>query len=149
MSLAVFLSLLMGAASLFQGGLNRHIATQWGFVGAAFLNTLVILVVVSTIYGISRWYPDVLPKVLQDKHSFSNISWWYVIPGLSGLFLILGMPWVISKIGALKLFLGFVAAQLVGSVIWDACMEGIPVTTIRVAGVALSFLAVWLVSWKG
>ncbi len=148
MSLAVFLSLAMGLASLFQGGLNRQIATHWGFVGAAFLNTLVILVVISIIYGVSRWYPDALPRVLQDNDSFSRISWWYVIPGLSGLFLILGMPWVISKIGALNLFMGFVAAQLLGSVVWDACVEGIPVSVIRIAGVGLSFLAVLLVAWK-
>lgn len=148
MSLAILMSITMGIASLLQGGLNRQIASQWGFVGAAFLNTIVILAVVSALYGISRWYPEILPKALQDKDSFSKLSWWYVVPGLCGLFLILGMPWVISKIGALNLFMGFVSAQLVGSLIWDACMEGIPLSTIRITGVALSFLAVWLVSWK-
>lgn len=149
MWIALFLSVALGLASVLQGGLNRQIATQWGFVGAAFLNTLVILVVVSILYVMSRWYPDVLPKVLQDKDSFTRFSWWHVIPGLCGLFLILAMPWVISKIGALKLFMGFVTAQMLGSLVWDACMEGIPISIIRVAGVALSFLAVWLVSWKG
>lgn len=148
MSLAIFISITMGIASLLQGGINRQIASQWGFVGAAFLNTLVILVIVSALYVASRWYPDLLPKVLHDRGSFSRIQWWYIIPGLAGLFLILGMPWVISKIGALNLFMGFVSAQLAGSLIWDACMEGIPLSAIRVTGVALSFVAVWLVSWK-
>lgn len=148
MSLAIFISLAMGVASMLQGTLNRQIAAQWGFVGTAFLNTLIILVIVSILYIASRWYPELLPRVLHDKGSFSRFSWWYIIPGLCGLFIILGMPWVIGKIGALNLFMGFVAAQLFGSLIWDACMEGIPLSVIRVAGVALSFVAVWLVSWK-
>lgn len=149
MLIALFLSATLGLASVLQGGLNRQIATTWGFTAAAFFNTLVLLTAITALYIVSRRYPMLLPEVLRERQGFSNFSWWYIIPGLCGLYIILGMPLVISKIGAVKLFVGFVAAQLVGSLIWDACMEGMPVNAIRIIGVALSFLAVWLVTWKG
>lgn len=149
MLIALFLSITLGLASVLQGGLNRQIATTWGFTAAAFFNTLVLLVSITALFIISRRYPAMLPEVLRERNSFSSFSWWYLLPGLCGLYIILGMPLVISKIGAVKLFMGFIAAQLVGSLIWDACMEGMPVNAIRIIGVALSFLAVWLVSWKG
>lgn len=149
MLIALFLSATLGLASVLQGGLNRQIATTWGFTAAAFFNTLVLLTAITVLYIVSRRYPMLLPEVLRERQGFSNFSWWYIIPGLCGLYIILGMPLVISKIGAVKLFMGFVAAQLVGSLIWDACMEGMPVNAIRIIGVGLSFLAVWLVTWKG
>lgn len=149
MLIALFLSITLGLASVLQGGLNRQIATTWGFTATAFFNTLVLLVATAILYIVSRRYPMILPEALRERNGFSSFSWWYLIPGLCGLYIILGIPLVISKIGALNLFLGFVAAQLVGSLIWDACMEGVPISIIHIAGVALSFLAVWLVSWKG
>lgn len=149
MGIALFLSVTLGLASILQGGLNRQIATTWGFVAAAFLNTIVLLIAITALYVTSRRYPTLFPEILRERGSFSSFSWWYVLPGLCGLYLILGIPLVISKIGAVKLFMGFVAAQLVGSLVWDACVEGIAISGIRVVGIILSLIAVWLVTWKG
>ncbi|MEW6057943.1 MAG: DMT family transporter, partial [Bdellovibrionota bacterium] len=92
--------------------------------------------------------PHLLPDIFRDKSSFSNFSWWHVVPGLCGVTIIAGISLGIGRIGALKVFVGMIGAQLLGSLIWDAWIEQTPVTLTRVVGSVLALLGAVMVSLK-
>lgn len=149
MSWAYFLPFLFGAMAVLQGGLNRLIARHWGLAGTVFLNSLMLTTAGLALYLFARHNPQALPAIFRDKGSFSSFSWWFVIPGLCGFTLVTGLPFAIQKLGALKVFVGLIAAQLIVSMIWDAHVEQLPVTSTRMIGAALSFCGALLVAWKG
>lgn len=149
MSWAYFLPFIFGAMAVLQGGLNRLIARDWGLAGTVFLNSLMLSTAALGLYVWARNNPGALPEVFRDRGSFSSFSWWYLIPGLCGFTLVTGLPFAIQKIGALKVFVGLIAAQLLVSMIWDARIEQLPITSTRVLGALLSFCGALLVAWKG
>lgn len=147
MYITMFFTLLVGVASVLQGGLNRQFSEQWGLPGAIFINAIAFLAA-SLIYWFYARYTGVqLPVALADKAgSFENFKYWYVIPGILGFFFVLGVPWAIAKIGALKVFVGLVTAQLIGGLMWDMWVENIPLSWPRVLGAALALAGVVVAS---
>lgn len=119
---------ILGALTVLQAGLNRQIARDWGLTGAVLMNCLVLIVAASSIYFLNQ----------EGRIDFTKMKWWFVLPGLMGLSLILGGPYVVAKIGALKLFIGIVAAQLLASILWDLYVEAIAVSPMRIAGAGLA-----------
>jgi len=66
----------------------------------------------------------------------------------SGYSIILGLPYAMTELGALKVFVGFVAAQVITSLLWDGFVDGIEMTAYRVLGATLSIAGVVLVSLR-
>ena len=149
MSWAYILPFILGAMAVLQGGLNRQISRDWGLGGTVFLNSLMLVVGGLILFLVTRLSPDMLPEIFRDKGSFKSFSWWFVLPGLFGLSLVTGIPVSIQKIGALKVIVALVGAQLVTSMIWDATIEGIAVSPMRVIGALMSFGGALLVALRG
>lgn len=137
-------TLLLGAAAVIQGGINRQVMNSWGVTSAILLNNSVILFAAVLLYVAVKCWPQFFPAAFRGGAAFSDFSWHYALPGLCGLFLVAGIPLAIGKIGALNVFLGIVCGQVVGSLIWDKLAFGIPLTWPRIAGAVFALIAVLL-----
>lgn len=145
---ALLISFAMGIASVLQGGMNRQVGQQWGLAAAALFNTLVFLVAATALYLFVRTYPLCVPEFLRDRGSPGRFAWWFVLPGLFGFLVVVGIPFAIKQIGALQVFLGLIGAQLIASMVWDIVVEQIPISVMRCAGAAMAWVGVLLVTWK-
>lgn len=144
----ILVAMVLGVASVGQGVVNRQIASGWGIATATLLNTVILLFLAVTFYGISRYVPHALPELLRERFGDRTPLWWYLLPGVCGFVIVAGLPLAIEKVGALRVFLGFVAAQIVVSLVWDATMERMPVNFTRVAGAVVAWIGVLLAGWR-
>ncbi len=140
---------ILGVAAVVQGGLNRQLSNTWGLSSTALFNTLILLAAALFLFALARVRPDLLPDFFRIKGSLDAFRWWYLIPGLCGLALVVGIPFAIHRVGAFPVFLGILGGQLVMSLIWDALVEHRPVTAIRMAGAALAIVSAWMVGRQG
>jgi bacterial/archaeal transporter family-2 protein len=132
-----------------QGGLNRRLAGQWGLPGAVLLNTVVLLGVVLTLFALMSAVPSLFPEGFGGRPQLRGFSPWYLLPGVLGFVIVLGMPVAIARLGAVQSVLLLIAAQLVASLAWDALVEGRPATLVRVVGSVLAVAGAALVVLKG
>lgn len=137
---------LLGAFATLQAGFNRQIADSWGFVSATLWNNIVLFIVSLSIFLLVKFFPQGFPEILRNKEPFVNFQWWYILPGLFGFSLVFGLPFAVSKLGATKVFIFLVAGQILCSLVWDLYIEKIPVTYLRVIGVALTLIGAICVS---
>jgi transporter family-2 protein len=149
MQWSLLLPVLLGVASVLQAGFNRQISRSHGLPSAVLLNTCVLLSVALALFFWSRTSPESLPAALRPAQRTGSPALWYVLPGLFGFCLVAGIPLAISRVGALKVFVLVIGAQLTASLLWDAWVEARPVNAVRVVGAAISCLGAVLVSLKG
>jgi transporter family-2 protein len=140
------LSLLIGAAAVLQGALNRKVAAAWGLSAAIALNTLVLLPCTLALLGLAR--AGVLSSELfrPRAEAFAHPRVWYVLPGLLGMLIITALPLAIARVGAMQVFVTVVAGQMVASLVWDRVAEGIAPSPLRIAGLALVTVGAYLAS---
>jgi uncharacterized membrane protein YdcZ (DUF606 family) len=143
--LVIVVPLLVGVATVLQGTLNRWLMDRWGLAAAVCVSSVVFGVVSVTVLGAAWARPHWFPRSFAPTGSLSDLSWWFVLPGLFGLVIVFGAPWAIGQLGAARVFVAIVAAQMGASLVWDALAEGIPPTTTRIAGVMLAVVGAWLV----
>lgn len=140
------LPLMVGTVTVLQGVLNRQMGSAMGLGSAILFNCIVSFVVSVVFYGVVRQFPDLLPQGFAGSLSFSKLAWWMILPGLFGFGIVAGIPWAISKLGAARVFVGIVVAQMVVSMAWDRVVGHKPLTWTRLLGVALAIVSVILVS---
>lgn len=129
----------IGAFAVFQGVLNKRVTESWGLAGAVFLNATVFLVGSAAYFLWSE----------RSQYSFaSTFKPWFLVPGFCGLVLVTGIPYSISKWGALQTFIVIIASQVVVSAFWDYWGEGIGFTTYRWVGAAVALVGAWLTTLK-
>lgn len=148
MFLAIVIAVCIGVATVLQGSLNRIISGQHDLAMAVLLNSIIYIAGAGTLFLISRKYGDWLPVFLKPRGGVEALSWWYLIPGLCGLVIVVGMPIAIMKMGTFQMFVIIIAIQLAGSLLWDKFVEQIPPTPIRVFGACLAFVSVVLASLR-
>ena len=148
MNTAIILTLILGVIGIFQGGLNRQMATYMGVVQAVFLGNIITTAIAFIVFLWVRHYPSLFPAFFHIRSSLLDLKWWYVFPGIFGFFIVAGLPFVIYKIGAVKVTILLVVAQIVASVLWDLVVEKIPLNGLKVLGLSLACLSVILVYWK-
>jgi bacterial/archaeal transporter family-2 protein len=135
------LAVMAGLAGVLQSGLNKKIGLKTGLAYTLHIGNFVVLVGgVFILYVIARLSTGDFGKMVRFKFPSSGdvFQWWYLVPGFMGLFFIISAPYAISKIGALKVFIGIMAAQVIGSFIWDLWVEKIPSDTWRIVGALLT-----------
>jgi bacterial/archaeal transporter family-2 protein len=139
--------LLLGSAAVLQAGLNRHILEHWGILATVLLNSLVFISVSVFLYAVYFLFPALFPDSFKLSSAFTQFKWWYVLPGLFGFFLVMGLPIAISMIGATKTFIYLIIAQMLSSLIWDMFQESIPLTSARVIAVLFAVASIVLINW--
>lgn len=132
-----FLPALLGVVVVLQAGLNKKISAVWGISGAVLLNALVFLVIAIVAYF---FVPN-----MKGNIELKNFNWWYLVPGTLGCILVFGGPMAIMRWGAVHTFILIISAQLLASLVWDSQIEGMPVSTMRIAGIALAWIGAVLV----
>jgi bacterial/archaeal transporter family-2 protein len=147
MSIALFVPVVLGVVAVLQATFNRHIARVWGLPSAALLNTFVALglSVALLAYCLWRGTDTGLMRVSFDPRLMR--SWW-LLPGLFGFAIVVGLPWAVAELGALPVFVGLIGAQVLTSALWDRLIDGTPFTAPRVAGAVLAVVSVALANWK-
>ena len=148
MSWFILIPLSVGAMTVLQGTINRHMSQSVGLGSAIVLNSALVMALAAGVYALGRARPGLLPPIFEGELALSKLSWWMVFPGVFGLCIIAGIPWAISKLGAARVFVGIVVAQLVASMMWDTLIAGKPLTAARVLGGLLAVAGVALASWE-
>ncbi|WP_426754564.1 DMT family transporter [Myxococcus sp. Y35] len=141
--------MLAGLAVVAQAGLNRRFAGQWGLMSAVLVNMVVATVATFGVFLVLRAVPGLWPEAAAGQGRLSGFTPWHLVPGLCGVVIVLGMPWAMSRLGAVQCTLLLMAAQLITSLVWDAMVEGRPATLPRVVGSCVAFLGAAIVVWKG
>jgi transporter family-2 protein len=144
----LLIPLAVGAMTVLQGTLNRQMSESMGLGSAIFLNSVVVVALGSAFYALVRAQPSWLPAIFAGSPDLSRVAWWMIVPGIFGFCIIAGIPWAISRVGAARVFVGIVVAQLVVSLLWDALVAGQPVTLARGGGAALAVVGVILATWE-
>ena len=139
--------IVVGAMTVLQGGLNRQLGGTMGLAAAVLLTCAVTTVIGAALYGWVRFAPDSAPEFFQGDFRWASLRWWMIIPGICGFAVVIGIPWAIPQLGAAKVFVGIVAAQLLGSVLWDALFEDRTPTTLKIVGVVTTLIGVLIASW--
>ena len=140
------LTFLVGLSSVIQAGLNRQMSDPWGLPAAVLLNAVMFLIASLIYFYLAQQEVVSLPHYLAHRPNISEISWWYLLPGLLGFLFVLGLPVCIAKIGALQVFVGLVLAQMIGGLFWDKYIEGIHWTWNRWLAGGFAIIAVVLAS---
>ncbi len=138
----------LGVAAVLQGGLNRQIAAQVGLPSAVLINASVLLLLSSALWILACRSPATLPAFMQLAGHPALFRAWWLLPGLLGLALVLGIPYAIPRLGAFPVFLGILVGQMITSLAWDAVLEGRPLTATKLCGAALALVAAVLVGRK-
>jgi bacterial/archaeal transporter family-2 protein len=143
----VGLAVVLGVVAVIQAAINRQIALRWGLAPAAMLNTGIATVAAAIFLGSVVAFGGA-SFALQSSVRLADVRWYWVLPGIFGFLLVAGIPWAVHHVGALRVFVGLVAAQMVTSLVLDHFAEGIPLTTTRGAGALLAVASVFLVSLR-
>lgn len=139
---------VVGALAVLQGNLNRAVAQQHGLALAMAINTAVFAVATVALVGLVRARPEWFPASFALRLEGYRFLPWHLVPGLCGLSLVAGIPWAMSSLGPVRVFVGVVVAQVAASVLWEAVIEGHPPTPVRLVGVALALVGVVLASLR-
>lgn len=132
-----FLPAILGVVVVLQAGLNKKISALWGISGAVLLNAVVFFVIAAVAYF---FVPN-----MKGSIELKSFNWWYLVPGTLGCILVFGGPMAIMRWGAVHTFILIISAQLLASLVWDSQVEGMPVSTMRIAGIALAWIGAVLV----
>jgi uncharacterized membrane protein YdcZ (DUF606 family) len=143
------LPILLGGAGVIQAGLNKTIAGVNGLSTAGLINGVVVALCAAVIFLPAFYFPGYFPDIVPfNKDKGQIFQWWYIIPGIIGFSFVFIIPLIIMEVGALPVFLGVIAGQIIVSIFWDAYYENIPVNAVRIAGAVLTFVGALLVAWK-
>ena len=139
------LPVLVGAASVLQNTLNKRISESMGLALALLINSVVVLVFSAILFIVVRLLPDSsLPELFRQKGGWSWSDPKLLIPSFCGFLIIAGAPWAISRIGATKVFILMIVAQILVSLLWDYWAESLPVSPLRLVGAALTLVGALL-----
>lgn len=141
---AISLAFTLGSIAVLQGTINRQVSGAWGLAPAVILNNCVTFIVGLAFFFVVKFYPQWFPVFFRSKDTLSGFSWHFLLPGVFGVCIVAGMPFAISKIGAVNVFVVVVCAQMITSLVWDQFVEGIPMSWPRVAGALFAIIGVML-----
>lgn len=146
MNWTILLPLLIGSFGILQGALNRQIATTIGVTQAALLTNIGSVIISIFFYFFVKSFSSLFPEFYQLKAPITTYKWWYVFPAILGFLIIAGIPFAIAKLGAVKVTVGLIAAQMVTSIVWDIIVEDISLNLMKVIGIFFAFLSVTFIT---
>lgn len=142
MNWTFLIPLAVGISGILQGGINRNMSNTLGLTQSLLLGNLFVLFYSIVLYFMVQKAPESFPDFFRLKTGLLEFKWWYLIPSICGFIIITGIPFGIFKLGAVKVTVLIVVAQMVTSILWDVFVEKLPVNTMKMAGLGLSVGAV-------
>lgn len=148
MNTALIIPFMIGVIGILQGTINRQMSTEVGLATALVFGNIITLVVSIVFYYYVKLNPASFPEFVLPKAMFTNFQWWYILPALFGFFILAGLPVAIFKLGAVKVTLFLIAAQVLTSALWDHFVENIEVTPYKIVGLILAMMSVAISSFR-
>lgn len=145
MSLALLIPLFLGTITILQGAINKQVAGKLGVIQTALIGNTATLIICIVAYFWARQNEESLPPILKIKMPLTTYEWWYIFPAIFGFFIVAGMPLAISKLGAVKVTVGLVAAQMITSSLWDIFVESTPLNWQKALGILLALSSVLVI----
>ena len=142
MNWTYIIPLAVGAAGIIQGGLNKNMSQNMGLTMALFIGNSLVVIYSILLYFLAAKSPESVSELFKLKATATGFKWWYVIPSVCGFIIITGIPFGISKIGAVKVAVLIIAGQMITSLCWDFFVEKIPFSTTKGLGVFFSLLSI-------
>lgn len=145
MSLALIIPLILGSITILQGAINKQVAGKLGVVHTALIGNAATLVICIAVYFWAKQNEETLPPILKVKMPITTYEWWFIFPAIFGFLIVAGMPLAISKLGAVKVTVGLVAAQMITSSLWDIFVESTPLNWQKAIGILLALSSVLVI----
>lgn len=147
MSSYLAIPIAIGLAVVVQGILNRQIGLNWGLSAAVLLNAVVFLFLCAGLYLWTRWTSEPLPSYLKFPEGPSSPpAYWYLIPGLCGFFIVVGVPISLFQVGPTKTFIILIVSQIVFSLVMEKFISGDTPGFLKIAGGILAVIGAALVA---
>lgn len=114
-----------------------------------FSNAVVLVTGLIVLTLIPIFFRTDFSEILKYRFDAKNLAWWYIIPGICGLLIVTIIPYSIYKVGAAKIFVAIIAAQVVASLVWDAKVEGTSLDIWRIAGAIITCIGAVILNLSG
>lgn len=135
----------LGIAAVLQATLNRQVAAHNGLAAATALNMAVAGLCAAAFAAWCAARGDTTGALRWSADPGAFRVWW-LVPGVVGFLIVLGLPWSVHRIGALSTFVALVGAQMLTSALWDLFVGGIPLSSTRIAGATCTIAGVVLLA---
>lgn len=146
MSWTIALPLFIGCFGILQGAINRMVANHIGVAQASLITNVGSTLICVFFYLFVKAYSHLLPEFYQVKAPLTTYKWWFIFPPMLGFAIIAGIPYSIAKLGAVKVTVGLIAAQMITSVLWDLLVEGVSINMMKFVGIVFAFLSVTFIT---
>lgn len=136
---------VLGIAAVAQATLNKEIAQGTGLAAATALN---MAVAAALAFAFALWCAlrgEAAGPMRWSVDASAFRAWW-LVPGLVGFLIVLGLPWSVQRVGALSTFVALVGAQMLASALWDHFAGGIPLSAGRIGGAVCTVAGVVLLA---
>lgn len=140
-----FVPIALGVTVLAQGILNRQFGAAWGLSTAVFVNAIVFFVLNGLLFAVAKLWPHILPEFLRYRDAGTGFEWTFLVPGICGFLLVLGLPWALDNIGPSKSFLLLIASQILSSLVADQWIFAQPVSTMKWIGGLITIIGTTMV----
>ncbi len=142
MNWTFLIPIAVGVSGILQGGFNRNMSAPLGLAHSLLLGNILVLIYSVIFYFAVTKAPESFPEFFRVKAPLATFKWWYVIPSICGFIIISGIPIGISKIGAVKVTVLIVVAQMITSILWDLLVDKVPMNAMKSLGLVFSLIAV-------
>jgi transporter family-2 protein len=136
----------LGCIGILQGAINRQIANTIGVTQATLIGNIGTIILCLVFYFAVKSYSSLFPDFFHIRAPFATYKWWFVFPALFGFLIVAGMPFAIAKLGAVKVTVGLISAQMITSVLWDILVEGLSLNVMTLIGIVFAFLSVTFIT---
>ena len=143
MNLFFIIGLCLGSVVVVQPTLNRLIGEHQGMAMAALINGVVLFLSTSMFFLIIHSFPEKFSSIFHLRLG-NGFRFWYVLPGLMGLSLVLMVPMTMKQIGAFPTVLAMLAGQIATSFYIDYAIHHQPFSFTRTAGLILALTGAYL-----
>lgn len=133
--------LIIGVLGIFQGALLKNMALEIGMAHATLIGATITFLLSVGLFFLVRSNPQILPDFYVIKQPLNVFRWWYLIPGLITIFILLFFPKAMYELGAVKVTILVVAGQIIFSTFWDFFMENISFTLFKLLGILFAILS--------
>ena len=147
MNIGFILPVFLGLTVVSQGVLNRRVGAEWGLSSAVLLNAAVFFMLSTALIIAAKYYPEFFPEQFRlQSIDLDKIKPWFLVPGICGFMLVMGVPWSLQMNGPSKTFIFLIVSQVVFSLVFEKLFFSAEVGWMKVLGAILAVAGAGLVA---